>query len=138
MTIFIIKETEVGYPFAVLTKTRKPSKFSLVWTLHGAQLSKNDGDSLHHGKVLPHLFPRKRATYWRSFLAKPSSISNRSSLSSIGKLLLLRKRNTVYTRSKHGFSLKKSKVLSFGGSSLNPLKGTQRKLMRKLPWLLLR
>ncbi|XP_061972355.1 uncharacterized protein LOC133694706 isoform X4 [Populus nigra] len=94
----------------VLTKTRKPSKFSLVWTLHGAQLSKNDGDSLHHGKVLSHLFPWKRATYWRSFLPKPSSISNHSSLSSIGrKLLLLRKRNTVYTRSKHGFSLRKSK-----------------------------
>ncbi|KAJ6997945.1 hypothetical protein NC653_014235 [Populus alba x Populus x berolinensis] len=71
-------------PRKVLTKTCKPSKFSLVWTLHGAQLSKNDGDSLHHGKVLPHLFPWKRATYWRSFLPKPSSISNHSSLSSIG------------------------------------------------------
>jgi len=34
------------------------------------------------------------------------------------KLLLLRKRNTEYTRSKHGFSLRKSKVLSVGGSSL--------------------
>ncbi|KAG6776122.1 hypothetical protein POTOM_019626 [Populus tomentosa] len=113
-------------PRKVLTKTCKPSKFSLVWTLHGAQLSKNDGDSLHHGKVLPHLFPWKRATYWRSFLPKPSSISNHSSLSSIGKLLLLRKRNTVYTRSKHGFSLRKSKVLSFGGSSLKWSKSIER------------
>lgn len=34
------------------------------------------------------------------------------------KLLLLRKRDTVYTRSTHGFSLWKSKVLGVGGSSL--------------------
>ncbi|KAJ6405376.1 hypothetical protein OIU84_013354 [Salix udensis] len=102
----------------VVTKTCKPSKLSLVWTLHGAQLSKNDGDSLHCGKVLPHLFPWKRATYRRSSLPNSSSISDHSSLSTIGKLLLLRKRNTVYTRSKHGFSLRKSKVLSVGGSSL--------------------
>lgn len=34
------------------------------------------------------------------------------------KLLLLRKRDTVYTRSNHGFSLRKYKVLSVGGSSL--------------------
>ncbi|KAH8515825.1 hypothetical protein H0E87_004312 [Populus deltoides] len=102
----------------VVTKTCKPSKLSLVWTLHGAQLSKNDGDSSHCGKVLPHLFPWKRATYRRSSLPNSSSISDHSSLSTIGKLLLLRKRNTEYTRSKHGFSLRKSKVLSVGGSSL--------------------
>jgi len=42
------------------------------------------------------------------------------------KLLLLRKRNTVYTRSKHGFSLRKSKVLSFGGSSLKWSKSIDR------------
>lgn len=34
------------------------------------------------------------------------------------KLLLLRKRDTVYTRSINGFSLRKFKVLSVGGSSL--------------------
>lgn len=34
------------------------------------------------------------------------------------KLLLLRKRDTVYTRSTRGFSLWKSKVLGIGGSSL--------------------
>lgn len=34
------------------------------------------------------------------------------------KLLLLRNRNTVYKRSKHGFSLRKSKVLSVGSFSL--------------------
>jgi hypothetical protein len=34
------------------------------------------------------------------------------------KLLLLRQRDTVYTRSINGFSLRKFKVLSVGGSSL--------------------
>ncbi|XP_011027446.1 PREDICTED: uncharacterized protein LOC105127746 isoform X5 [Populus euphratica] len=102
----------------VVTKTCKPSKLSLVWTLHGAQLSKDDGDSSRCGKVLPHLFPWKRAAYRRSSFPNSSSISDHSSLSTIGKLLLLRKRNTEYTRSKHGFSLRKSKVLSVGGSSL--------------------
>lgn len=33
-------------------------------------------------------------------------------------MVLLRKRDTVYTRSNHGFSLWKSKVLGVGGSSL--------------------
>lgn len=31
---------------------------------------------------------------------------------------MLRKRDTVYTRSTHGFSLRKSKVLGIGGYSL--------------------
>ena len=39
-------------------------------------------------------------------------------LSSSKKLLLLRKRDTVYIRSTHGLSLRKSKVLGVGGSSL--------------------
>lgn len=34
------------------------------------------------------------------------------------KLLLLRRRDTVYTKSSNGFSLRKFKVLSVGGSSL--------------------
>lgn len=42
------------------------------------------------------------------------------------KLLLLRKRDTVYTRSKHGFSLRKSKVLSVAGSSLKWSKSIER------------
>ncbi|OMP06750.1 Zinc finger, CCCH-type [Corchorus olitorius] len=102
----------------VVVKTHKPSKFSLVWTLHSARLSNNDGYSLRHPKVLPHLFPWKRMTYWRSFKLNSVSSCN-SSLSTIGrKMLLLRKRNTVYTRSINGFSIRKSKVLSVGGSSL--------------------
>ncbi|OMO91233.1 Zinc finger, CCCH-type [Corchorus capsularis] len=102
----------------VVVKTHKPSKFSLVWTLRSARLSHNDANSPHRPKVLPHLFPWKRTTYCRSF--KLNSVSScSSSLSTIGwKMLLLRKRNTVYTRSINGFSIRKSKVLSVGGSSL--------------------
>ncbi|KAK9270172.1 hypothetical protein L1049_025748 [Liquidambar formosana] len=97
--------------------TRKPSKFSLVWTLRDTQSSKKVGNPLQRQKVLPQLFPWKRATYWRSFMQNSAIIPN--SLSTISrKLLLSRKRDTVYTRSTHGFSLRKSKVLSVGGSSL--------------------
>ncbi|XVE55263.1 hypothetical protein DITRI_Ditri03aG0145200 [Diplodiscus trichospermus] len=102
----------------VVAKTHKPSKFSLVWTLHGARLSNNGGNSLRHQKVIPHLFPWKRMTCRRSFKLNSVSSCN-SSLSTISrKMLLLRKRNTVYTRSINGFSIRKSKVLSVGGSSL--------------------
>lgn len=65
--------------FAVVAKTCEPMKSSLVWTLCGTQSSKNDGDSLHHQKVFPQLFPWKRATNWRSFMHNPASISNNSS-----------------------------------------------------------
>ncbi|GMI90843.1 hypothetical protein HRI_002753600 [Hibiscus trionum] len=102
----------------VVAKTQKPSKFSLVWTLNSARVSNNDGNSLCYPKVRPQLFPWKRMAHKRSF--KLSSVSSyNSSLSTIGrKMLLLRKRNTVYTRSTNGFSIRKSKVLSVGGSSL--------------------
>ncbi|GLT55844.1 hypothetical protein SLA2020_289310 [Shorea laevis] len=100
----------------VVAKNYKRSKFSMVWTLRGAQLSNNHSDSLHP-KVFPQLFPWKRVTYWRSFI---NSVSWRnSSLSVISqKLPLSRRRNAVYTRSINGFSLRKSKVLSVGCSSL--------------------
>ncbi|KAK9023617.1 hypothetical protein V6N11_003829 [Hibiscus sabdariffa] len=102
----------------VVAKTQKPSKFSLVWTLNSARVSNNGGNSLCYPKVRPQLFPWKRMAHKRSF--KLSSVSSyNSSLSTIGrKMLLLRKRNTVYTRSTNGFSIRKSKVLSVGGSSL--------------------
>ncbi|RZC94472.1 hypothetical protein C5167_026204 [Papaver somniferum] len=54
------------------------------------------------------LFPWKRMSYWRKNIA---SCSNRSSSSLINKKLLLSlKRDTVYTRSTGGFSLRRSKV----------------------------
>ncbi|TYI28636.1 hypothetical protein ES332_A05G258300v1 [Gossypium tomentosum] len=110
----------------VVAKTHKPSKFSLVWTPHSARLSNNDGSSLCYPKVRPQLFPWKRMAHKRSF--KLNSVSSySSSLSTIGrKMLLLRKRNTVYTRSINGFSIHKSKVLSVGGSSLKWSKSIER------------
>lgn len=94
-------------------KNYKPSKFSLVWTL-----SNNSGDSLRRPKILPQLLPWKRVSYWRNIMLNSASCHS-SSLSPISrKLLLSRKRNTVYTRSSNGFSLRKSKVLSVGCSSL--------------------
>ncbi|XP_068471868.1 uncharacterized protein At1g21580 isoform X4 [Phaseolus vulgaris] len=89
----------------------KRSRASLVWTLCSKSSSENDRNSRHYQKVLPQLFPWKRATFASSF--------NSSSVSAISKKLLqLRKRDTVYTRSKHGFSLWKSRVLGVGGCSL--------------------
>ncbi|KAJ7965496.1 Zinc finger, CCCH-type [Quillaja saponaria] len=103
----------------VATRSSKPLKASLVWTLRSTDPSKGNSDSLGQQKFLPHLFPWKRATYRRSSIHSPSSHSSSSSLSTVSKkLLLLRKRDTVYTRSTHGYSLRKSKVLSVGGSSL--------------------
>lgn len=42
------------------------------------------------------------------------------------KLLVSRKRGAIYTRSSHGYSLKMSKVLSVGGSSLKWSKSIER------------
>ncbi|KEH40503.1 zinc finger CCCH domain protein, putative [Medicago truncatula] len=97
----------------------KSSRASLVWTLGSKNSSGNDRDSRHYQKVLPLLSPWKRTTYLRSFIHNSASSFNSCSLSAVGKkLLLLRKRDTVYTRSTRGFSLWKSKVLGIGGSSL--------------------
>lgn len=69
--------------FAAVVKPMKRSKFSLVWTLHGADISKSYGNSLKRQKVLPHLFPWKRATYWRSFTPYSAFVSRNNSLSTI-------------------------------------------------------
>ncbi|KAK4340979.1 hypothetical protein RND71_039480 [Anisodus tanguticus] len=97
-----------------LAKTSKFSKFSLVWKLGDTQSSRKYGGTVEYEKLWPYLFPWKRASYRRSFLS--SSPSNSSSI--IRKLLLSKKRETIYTRSIHGLSLRRSKVLSVSGSSL--------------------
>ncbi|XP_038700875.1 uncharacterized protein LOC119997759 isoform X2 [Tripterygium wilfordii] len=112
--------TSVVLPGRSFGRTRNQE----VWTLHGAQLLRKNGSSLKH-QVLPHL-PWKRAMYSRSFMQSPVSISNNSSLSTIRKLLTLRKRNTVYTRSRNGYSLRKFKVLSVGGRNLKWSKSIDR------------
>ncbi|RDX88966.1 Zinc finger CCCH domain-containing protein 7, partial [Mucuna pruriens] len=97
----------------------KRSRASLVWTLCSKNSSENYRHSRHYQKVLPQLFPWKRTTFLRSFIHNSASSFNSSSLSVISKKLLqLRKRDTVYTRSTHGFSLWKSRVLGVGGCSL--------------------
>ncbi|CAA2969664.1 zinc finger ccch domain-containing 7 [Olea europaea subsp. europaea] len=108
-------------------KTRKASKFSLVWKLRDTQLSGKHNNSVRIQKVRPYLFPWKRATYWRNFIYNSRSMPDDSSLSTISrKLLLSRKRGAIYTRSTRGFSLKISKVLSVGGSSLKWSKSIER------------
>ncbi|KAJ0707474.1 putative transcription factor C3H family [Helianthus annuus] len=97
-----------------------------VWTLTSHSLGK-DGVSLRQ-KLRPQLFPWKRS---RNLMNLSASISSNSSLSSISrKLLLSRKRETLYTRSKHGFSLRMSKLLSVGGSSLKWSKSIERNSKR--------
>ncbi|KAL1543777.1 hypothetical protein AAHA92_20709 [Salvia divinorum] len=99
-------------------KNCRSSKFSFVWKLHDKQSSEKLMNSLGPRKV----FPPKRAAYWRSLILgmKPSH-SNISQ-----KLLVLRKRGAIYTRSRHGYSLRMSKVLSVGGSSLKWSKSIER------------
>ncbi|KAF5208151.1 Zinc finger ccch domain-containing protein [Thalictrum thalictroides] len=109
-----INKQELDKAFA---KTHKPSKTSLVWTLHGTQTQHRETGSLQRLKVYPYPFPWKRMSQWRN--SKFNSTFSKSSFSRISKKLLLsRKRDTVYTRSTGGFSLRKSKVLSIGGSNL--------------------
>ncbi|KAL3339736.1 hypothetical protein AABB24_028384 [Solanum stoloniferum] len=98
-----------------LAKTSKLSKFSLVWKLGDTQSSRKYGGTVEYEKLWPYLFPWKRASYRRSFLR--SSPSDNSSIIR-RKLLLSKKRETIYTRSIHGLSLRRSKVLSVSGSSL--------------------
>ncbi|XP_038897879.1 uncharacterized protein LOC120085770 [Benincasa hispida] len=102
--------------FKAVVKTHGPLKSSLVWTLRSSVAAGNGACNLQNHKMAPRLFPWKR-TYWKTFKLNASTQRNSSS-SIVRKLLLLRNRNTVYKRSKHGFSLRKSKVLSVGRSSL--------------------
>ncbi|XP_055833416.1 uncharacterized protein At1g21580 isoform X2 [Solanum dulcamara] len=98
-----------------LAKTSKLSKFSLVWKLGDTQSSRKYSGTVEYEKLRPYLFPWKRSSYRRSFLS--SSPCDNSSIIR-RKLLLSKKRETIYTRSIHGLSLRRSKVLSVSGSSL--------------------
>ncbi|XP_011629129.1 uncharacterized protein LOC18424673 isoform X1 [Amborella trichopoda] len=108
------------------------SKSSWVWTLNGARSWQEDTPSLHLSKVLPSLFPWKRMISRRfARNGRLATVANKSSWSFISKKLqLLRKRDTVYTRSRSGFSLYKSGVLSIGGSNLKWSKSIERRSKR--------
>ncbi|XAR62852.1 hypothetical protein NMG60_11017751 [Bertholletia excelsa] len=98
-------------------KIYRPSKLSLVWRLNDAEPLKKQNVLLRH--VWPHLLPWKRATYWKSRFHNSTSGPNNGSISTVSKkLLLVRKREAIYTRSTRGLSLRISKVVSVGGSSL--------------------
>lgn len=73
----------MGFLFTVIAKTSKTGKNSLVWTPRGTQASNNDGDSFDHQKVLPHLFPWKRARHWRTSMQSQASNFKYSSASTI-------------------------------------------------------
>ncbi|XP_042033155.1 uncharacterized protein LOC121779795 isoform X2 [Salvia splendens] len=105
-----------------LGKTSRSSKFSFVWKLHDTQSSEKHKNSLRPQKVWPHMFSTKRAAYWKSLIQgiNPSH-SNISQ-----KLLVSRKRGAIYTKSSHGYSLRMSKVLSVGSSSLKWSKSIER------------
>lgn len=93
--ISCFREAQVRFSFAVVAKTCKPVKSSLVWTLCGMQSLKNDCDSSDHQQVLPYRFPWKRATYGRSFMHNQVSSSNNSSLSMIRYISLIKKERKI-------------------------------------------
>ncbi|KAK4765888.1 hypothetical protein SAY87_007530 [Trapa incisa] len=79
-------------------------------------------------KIYPYYFPSKRITYWQKFKGKSAPLRDNRSLSAISRrLMLLRKREAVYVRSSHGFSLPKSKVASVSGRSLKWSKSMERR-----------
>lgn len=71
-----------------VAKTSKTGKNSLVWTPHATQSSNNDGGSLNHQKVVPYLFPWKRARHWRTFMQSQASSFKYSSVPIIRYLIL--------------------------------------------------
>ncbi|KAL3840050.1 hypothetical protein ACJIZ3_024641 [Penstemon smallii] len=107
-------------------KTYRSSKFSFVWKLHDVHSSQKHNHPERSQKVLSHLFPWKRATYRRSVMLALGSKPNNDYSAVSQKVLLSRKRGAVYTKSTHGYSLRMSKVLSVGGSSLKWSKTIER------------
>ncbi|KAF2591635.1 hypothetical protein F2Q70_00040314 [Brassica cretica] len=83
---------------------------------------------MRYQRILPQLVPWKRVTYWRRLMksVSGSALRNSSFSKSSQKLSMMRKRHTVYTRSTNGYSLRKSKVLSLGGSHLKWSKSIER------------
>ncbi|KAL6511992.1 hypothetical protein OROGR_021589 [Orobanche gracilis] len=116
-----IPRTYTRRPYGIL----KHSKFSFVWKLHEIHSSEKDKTAMGPQKVLPHLCSWKRSTHWRTFMHALSTKPKKSSFSS-QTLMLSKKRGAIYTRSTHGYSLRMSKVLSVGGSSLKWSKSIER------------
>lgn len=104
---------------------------SRVWTLSQAQ-HPSGSPLLQSKRVVPLLFPWKRLSYGRSVrLGKIKAVPDYSKGSSLTlmskKLKRLLKRDTVYTKSLDGFSLRRSGVLSIGGSNLKWTKSLEKR-----------
>ncbi|KAL8110328.1 hypothetical protein AgCh_026160 [Apium graveolens] len=102
--------------------------FNKVWRLGKTHSPKKVGSSLREKSVL---FPWKRTVCWQNSIHNTPYTSTNNSLTSISqKLLFSRKRDTIYTRSRRGFSLRISKLLSVGGSSLKWSKSIEKNSKR--------
>ncbi|OQU76755.1 hypothetical protein SORBI_3010G201500 [Sorghum bicolor] len=105
-------------PHKALQTTNTVRSSSHVWTLSGQNPRKKSFVGAIHMKVFPRILPWKRKIFCQNFRGSYSSLLNTSSIGIMRKLLQTRKRSTIYTVSTDGFSLRKSGVLSIGGSSL--------------------
>ncbi|KAG8075183.1 hypothetical protein GUJ93_ZPchr0006g43461 [Zizania palustris] len=105
-------------PHKALQATNSAGCFSHVWTLNGQQPHRKAFVGTSHMRAFPRILPWKRKTFCTQFRYSHTSLSNVSSARIVRKLLQTRKRDMIYTVSTDGFSLRKSGVLSVGGSSL--------------------
>ncbi|WVZ79299.1 hypothetical protein U9M48_026896 [Paspalum notatum var. saurae] len=105
-------------PHKALQTKNTVGSFSRVWTLSGQNPRRKSSVGISHMKVFPRILPWKRKLFFQNFSGSHSSLLNTSALGIVRKLLQTRKRSAIYTVSNGGFSLRKSGVLSIGGSSL--------------------
>ncbi|XP_018462521.1 uncharacterized protein At1g21580 isoform X2 [Raphanus sativus] len=121
------RSSSPAFSDSAVTRPYKRSKFSLVWTQDDPQ-SRLRTSHRRYQRILPQLVPWKRVTYWRRLMnsVSGSTLRNVSFSNSSQKLSMMRKRHSVYTRSTNGYSLRKSKVLSIGGSHLKWSKSIER------------
>uniref|UniRef100_A0A0D9WSF1 C3H1-type domain-containing protein n=1 Tax=Leersia perrieri TaxID=77586 RepID=A0A0D9WSF1_9ORYZ len=103
---------------AALQTTNSVGHFSHVWTLNGQQPQRKGFIGNSHMNTFPRILPWKRKIFCKNFRSSHTTLSNVSSIRIVRKLLQTRKRDMIYTVSTDGFSLRKSGVLSVGGSSL--------------------
>uniref|UniRef100_A0A453T7R1 C3H1-type domain-containing protein n=1 Tax=Aegilops tauschii subsp. strangulata TaxID=200361 RepID=A0A453T7R1_AEGTS len=97
-------------------RTNNMGTSSHVWTLSGQQPQRKGSVGTSYAKAFPRILPWKRKIYYKNF--RSSHTQNVSSLRIVRKLLQTKKRDMIYTVSTNGFSIRKSGVLSVGGSSL--------------------
>ncbi|XP_024007844.1 uncharacterized protein At1g21580 isoform X2 [Eutrema salsugineum] len=124
-TIVSERSSSMAFSESAATRPYKQSKFSLVWTQNDPQ-SRMPRSHMRYQRILPQLVPWKRVTYWRRLMNSVSAVRSGSFSNISQKLSMMRKRHTVYTRSTSGYSLRKSKVFSIGGSHLKWSKSIER------------